>query len=152
MRVITVVLNADQSHEDDLAIFKTTNQLLQYLLINFQKVQLIENNKPVKTLSVLDSSEKTVKLVAQNSLFFIKPIHTKTKNTVHITKKSSTMIAPLSKGQVLGRATLQDKHLIGQGYLDTPPSINLILQKNISKSFFLKVWWNRFVRYVNTSL
>lgn len=69
MRVITVVLNADQSHEDDLAIFKTTNQLLQYLLINFQKVQLIENNKPVKTLSVLDSSEKTVKLVAQNSLF-----------------------------------------------------------------------------------
>lgn len=37
MRVITVVLNADQSHEDDLAIFKTTNQLLQYLLINFQK-------------------------------------------------------------------------------------------------------------------
>ncbi|HFI0196391.1 TPA: D-alanyl-D-alanine carboxypeptidase, partial [Streptococcus pyogenes] len=42
--------------------------------------------------------------------------------------------------------------LIGQGYLDTPPSINLILQKNISKSFFLKVWWNRFVRYVNTSL
>lgn len=152
MRVITVVLNADQSHEDDLAIFKTTNQLLQYLLINFQKVQLIENNKPVKTLYVLDSPEKTVKLVAQNSLFFIKPIHTKTKNTVNITKKSSTMIAPLSKGQVLGRATLQDKHLIGQGYLDTPPSINLILQKNISKSFFLKVWWNRFVRYVNTSL
>ena len=46
------------------------------------------------------------------------------------------MIAPLSKGQVLGRATLQDKHLIGQGYLDTPPSINLILQKTFLKVSF----------------
>ncbi|EIQ81166.1 D-alanyl-D-alanine carboxypeptidase PBP3 [Streptococcus canis] len=154
MRVITVVLNAEHSQGDDLAVFGATTQLLQYLLTTFQKVQLLSKGKEgqIKPLPILDSPHKTVQLVAQKNLSLIKPANSKLKKAFHITKKTDTPTAPLRKGQVLAKATLQDPHLIGKGYLGETPSVNLVAQKNISQSFFLRVWWNHFVRYVNRSL
>lgn len=154
MRVITVVLNADQAQEDEFAVFSATNQLLQYLLTNFQKVQVLNKSKSdqVKAFPILDSPNKSVPLVAEKNLSLIKPANSKIKKALHITKDPSIISAPIKKGQVLAKATLQDQHLIGQGYLGEAPSVNLVAQKDTPRSFFLRVWWNHFVRYVNNSL
>ncbi|MGT2935322.1 D-alanyl-D-alanine carboxypeptidase PBP3 [Streptococcus castoreus] len=154
MRVITVVLNAEQGQENDLTVFRATNQLLQYILTHFQKVQLLEKNKTsrLKALSVLDSSDKKINLVPTEHLSLITSSKSKLNKALHITKKSDTLIAPLKKGQVLAKATLQDSHLIGKGYIGNPPSVDLVAEKDVSQDFFLNVWWNRFVRYVNKYL
>ena len=60
--------------------------------------------------------------------------------------------AAVKKGSQVGSLTYDDPDLIGSGYLDGPPKVTLVAQKPVKKSFFLKVWWNHFVRYVNEKL
>ena len=46
-----------------------------------------------------------------------------------------------------------DPDKIGRGYLeDQEPTVDMVAGRTIEKSFFLKVWWNEFVRYVNEKL
>lgn len=81
MRVITVVLNADQAQEDEFAVFSATNQLLQYLLTNFQKVQVLNKSKSgqVKAFPILDSPNKSVPLVAEKTYPSLNPLIAKLK-------------------------------------------------------------------------
>ena len=61
--------------------------------------------------------------------------------------------APLEAGTVVGHLTYDDKDLVGQGYITTDkPTFEMVADKNVEKAFILKVWWNRFVRFVNEKL
>ena len=54
---------------------------------------------------------------------------------------------------MVGHLTYEDKDLVGQGYITSDkPSFEMVSDKNVEKAFFLKVWWNRFVRFVNEKL
>ena len=58
--------------------------------------------------------------------------------------------APLEAGTVVGHLTYEDNDLIGQGYITTErPSYEMIAEKKVEKAFFLKVWWNQFIRFIN---
>ncbi|HEL0002062.1 D-alanyl-D-alanine carboxypeptidase PBP3 [Streptococcus equi subsp. zooepidemicus] len=154
MRIITVVLNADHAQDNDTAVFTATNQLLQYVLTHFKKVVVLEKGKPdqLKALPVLDSPQKKVQLVPKKKLTMIKALDDKSKTTFQVSDTKNPLVAPIQKGQTLAKATLNDHSLIGKGYLGQAPSVELVAQKKIPKSFFLKVWWNHFVRYVNQYL
>jgi len=47
---------------------------------------------------------------------------------------------------------LVDKDLIGKGYLESQPSVEMVVSENISEASWPLSWWNHFVRYVNENL
>ena len=61
---------------------------------------------------------------------------------------------PVNSSDKVGTATFEDKSLVGEGYLPNQgmPSMELVAGKEVKKSFFLKVWWNHFVNFVNEKL
>ncbi len=73
--------------------------------------------------------------------------------SVTYTPDATEHTAPLEAGTVVGHLTYDDKDLVGQGYITTDkPTFEMVAEKNVEKAFFLKVWWNRFVRFVNEKL
>lgn len=152
IRVIAVVLNADDGDTNPYARFVAANTLFDYVKYNYQVSTLtvagtgFENSKA----NVLDGKEKTVPAVAKDDFKVITKIGSEKKPTAKINTK--TVTARVETGTVVGSMTYDDPDLIGTGYLEEPPSMTLVAQKRVKKSFFLKVWWNHFVRYVNEKL
>ena len=152
MRMITVVLNADDADKDELARFKATNEILDYVLSSYEKKTILKKGQTVdaSTVAVRDGKKKTVKAVAADDLTVIRPINKKSNLAFKPSRKSLT--APVKKNTEVGNFTFQDKNLVGNGYLGDLPSVSAKTKTTVEKSFFLKVWWNHFVTYVNEKL
>lgn len=152
MRIITVVLNADDADKDELARFKATNEILDYVLSSYEKKTILKKGQTVdaSTVAVRDGKKKTVKAVAAKDLTVIRPINKKSNMAFKPSRKSLT--APVKKNTEVGNFTFQDKNLVGNGYLGDLPSVSAKTKTTVEKSFFLKVWWNHFVTYVNEKL
>ncbi|AUW95886.1 D-alanyl-D-alanine carboxypeptidase PBP3 [Streptococcus pluranimalium] len=152
MRIITVVLNADDADKDELARFKATNEILDYVLSSYEKKTILKKGQTVdaSTVAVRDGKKKTVKAVAAKDLTVIRPINKKSNLAFKPSRKSLT--APVKKNTEVGNFTFQDKNLVGNGYLGDLPSVSAKTKTAVEKSFFLKVWWNHFVTYVNEKL
>lgn len=152
MRMITVVLNADDADKDELARFKATNEILDYVLSSYEKKTILKKGQTVdaSTVAVRDGKKKTVKAVAADDLTVIRPINKKSNLTFKPSRKNLT--APVKKNTEVGNFTFQDKNLVGNGYLGDLPSVSAKTKTTVEKSFFLKVWWNHFVTYVNEKL
>ncbi|MGT2934227.1 D-alanyl-D-alanine carboxypeptidase PBP3 [Streptococcus catagoni] len=154
MDIITIILNAEEGKDKELQHFKIANQLLNYLKRHFEKVRVITKNELIKDtrFPVHDSPQKTVRLAAKNNLDIIQKIGDNNQKAIQFHQTLDPLVAPIKSDKVLGKAIFKDKNVIGSGYLNQPPSVPLKADKDIPKSFFLKVWWNRFVTYVNTKL
>ena len=61
-------------------------------------------------------------------------------------------MTPLAAHTPIGTLSYKDTDLIGKGYLKEEPSITMETKKEVTQGFFLKVWWNNFVEYVNKKL
>ncbi|NLQ99230.1 D-alanyl-D-alanine carboxypeptidase [Streptococcus mutans] len=155
MRLISVVLNADKSDsDDDVARFQATNNLLNYVNNTYEPITLIHKGQTYQgsKVKVIDGKRTTVPAVAKKNFTVIQNKLSHKKNTVSIASKKNGYTAVIKKGQLVAKATFKDDNPVGQGYLETPPSIPLVAKKEVKRSFFLKVWWNHFVRYVNEKL
>ncbi|MEX2785660.1 D-alanyl-D-alanine carboxypeptidase PBP3 [Streptococcus sp. H49] len=152
MRVISVVMNAEGGEENDYARFEVTNSILDYVQNQFELVTLLSAGDSYNNSSgsVLDGKKKTVEAVAKSDL---KVVQKKSDNqSDKIIANTQTVTAPVSKGQTVGTAVYADNDLIGSGYLEAVPRVELVAQSEVERSFFLKVWWNHFVNYVNDYL
>lgn len=154
MRVITVILNADGWEENAGARFMATNHLLNYIAGNYYPLTILKKGKTLNKTStpILDGKQEEVMLISQKALTVIKSIKDKEKPTIDYQAKQDLIFAPITKKEKLGKFIYQDKHVIGKGYLYSPPSVPALAKHSVDKSFFLKVWWNHFVRYVNDYL
>lgn len=152
MRVISVVMHADNADNNQYARFEATNKILNYVTYNFQLTNLVVKGESYKSskASVIDGKSKTVPAVAKEDFQVVTKIGSDHKPSGKVSTKEVT--AAVKKGSQVGSLTYDDPDLIGSGYLDGPPKVTLIAQKPVKKSFFLKVWWNHFVRYVNEKL
>ncbi|QEY06872.1 putative D-alanyl-D-alanine carboxypeptidase [Streptococcus mutans] len=154
MRIISVVLNANNSDTDDSARFKATNDLLNYVSNTYERTTLIRKGQAYKnsTAKVIDGKKSSVSAVAKENLVVIQTKTSSQKKAVIINSKKEGYTAAVQKGQSVGEARFKDSNLVGQGYLDSPPTVKLVAKTEVKRSFFLKVWWNHFVRYVNEKL
>lgn len=154
MQVITVILNADGGQEDANARFTATNELLNYIAKNYYPITVLKKGKSLDKAkaSLLDGKKETVKLISKKALTVIKSSADTSDPKIDYVPPTDTIYAPISKGQILGQFTYQDEHIVGEGYLSSPPAVDAIATTAIEKSFFLKVWWNHFVTYVNENL
>lgn len=152
MRIISVILHADHADTNEYARFDATNKLLNYVAYNFQLTNLTVEGEAYKAskAQVLDGKSKNVSAVSKDDFRVITKIGSDHKPSA--TVKTKPVTAAVKKGTKVGTLTYDDPDLIGTGYLDGPPQVTLVAQKPVKKSFFLKVWWNHFVRYVNEKL
>lgn len=154
MSLITVILNADSADTNDYARFTATNDLLNYVVQNWESKTIAKKGHAIQNshAEVVDGKAKDVAAVAKSDFKIIQKIDT--NNTKNIKISTQTVTAPIKSGDTIGTATFQDKDLVGDGYLDgqQASSTELVAAKEVTKSFFLKVWWNHFVNYVNDNL
>ena len=155
MRIITVVLNADNQDTNPYARFTATSSLLDYISSNFALQTIVKQGESYEDSKspVLDGKNDTVTAVAKEDIKIVQRLGSRAQSTITYTADSTEHTAPLEAGTVVGHLTYEDKDLIGQGYITTDkPNFEMVAEKNVDKAFFLKVWWNRFVRFVNEKL
>ena len=155
MRIITVVLNADQQDTNPYARFTATSALLDYISANFALKTVVQKGEAYKDskVTVLDGKEDSVSAVAKSDISIVQRIESGTTPALQFTPKSTSEIAPLEEGKVVGTLTYDDQDLVGQGYLTSDkPSFEMVSEKKVEKAFFLKVWWNQFIRFINEKL
>ena len=154
MSIITVILNADNTDTDDYARFTATNDLLNYVVYHWESKTIAKKGQAIgkSQASVLDGKSKQVTAVAKSDFNIIQKIDA--NNNKHIKVTTNQMQAPVKAGDKVGTATFEDKDLVGEGYLPNQgmSSMELVAGKEVKKSFFLKVWWNHFVTFVNEKL
>ena len=155
MRIITVVLNADQQDTNPYARFTATSTLLDYISANFALKTVVQKGEAYNDskVTVLDGKEDNVTAVAKSDISIVQRIGSGTTPALQFTPKSTSEMAPLEEGKVVGTLTYDDQDLIGQGYLTSDkPSFEMVSEKKVEKAFFLKVWWNQFIRFINEKL
>ena len=154
MSIITVILNSDNTDTDDYARFTATNDLLNYVVYHWESKTIAKKGQAIgkSQASVLDGKSKQVTAVAKSDFNIIQKIDA--NNNKHIKVTTNQMQAPVKAGDKVGTATFEDKDLVGEGYLPNQgmSSMELVAGKEVKKSFFLKVWWNHFVTFVNEKL
>jgi beta-lactamase len=154
MRIITVVLNAQNQDGNPFTRFTATSNLLDYISSNFALQTIIKQGESYQDSKapVQDGKEDTVTAVAKEDIQIVQRLGSRVQSSITYSANSQ-QAAPLEAGTVVGRLTYDDKDLVGQGYVTSDrPSFDMVAEKNVEKAFFLKIWWNNFVRYVNEKL
>ena len=154
MRIITVVLNANTQAGNPYSRFTATSNLLDYISSNFALQTIIKQGESYQDSKapVQDGKEDTVTAVAKEDIQLVQRLGSRVQSSITYSANSQ-QAAPLEAGTVVGRLTYDDKDLVGQGYVTSDrPSFDMVAEKNVEKAFFLKIWWNSFVRYVNEKL
>lgn len=154
MSIITVIMNADNTDTDDYARFTATNDLLNYVVYHWESKTIAKKGQAIgkSQAHVIDGKSKQVTAVAKSDFNIIQKIDA--NNSKHIKVTTNQVQAPVNSSDKVGTATFEDKSLVGEGYLPNQgmPSMELVAGKEVKKSFFLKVWWNHFVNFVNEKL
>ena len=154
MRIITVVLNANTQAGNPYSRFTATSNLLDYISSNFALQTIIKQGESYQDSKapVQDGKEDTVTAVAKEDIQIVQRLGSRVQSSITYSANSQ-QAAPLEAGTIVGRLTYDDKDLVGQGYVTSDrPSFDMVAEKNVEKAFFLKIWWNNFVRYVNEKL
>lgn len=152
--VITVVLNADGWQKNSGARFEATNQLLNHIAGTYSPVTILKKNKPLDktTATVQDGQKDKTAPYSKQAFTVIRVRGDQTPADISYEPNAETFVAPITKGDNLGRFVYKDPHAIGEGYLGDLPSVPVQAKEDIKRSFFLKVLWNHFVTYVNDKL
>lgn len=154
MKVLTVILGASGAESNSYASFDAANGLLNYIQTNFKLSTVLKKGKTYQnsSIKVIDGQENQVASVAKNDFKVVKSKSSSSKLSLKVNFNSKALVAPVAAGQTVGIASFEDPALIGQGYLEQKPSIELITKTSVNRDFFLTVWWNHFVNYVNENL
>ncbi|MTB65188.1 D-alanyl-D-alanine carboxypeptidase [Streptococcus sp. zg-86] len=154
MRVITVVLHTKEGDLYPEKRFLETTNLMNYAYQYFTWTPIVEAGQAYQDskVRVFNGKKSTIPAVAKQDLMVAKRNRYKKETTAKTNGLDTVLDAPLSKGTVLGTLTLNDTDLIGHGYIDEQPSIELVAAKDTATANWPFSWWNHFVRYVNEKL
>ena len=155
IRMITVVIGIEAIDGDPYARFVATANLMNYVSQNFIASMIVSKGEAYNNSksTVLDGKKTSASAVAKDDFIVIERQGSQTEPKITFKSSQASFSAPLKKGTSLGILTYADPEPIGRGYIEgKSPSMEMVSGENIQKSFFLKVWWNQFVRYVNEKL
>lgn len=155
IRMITVVIGIEAIDGDPYARFVATANLMNYVSQNFIASMIVSKGEAYNNSksTVLDGKKTSASAVAKDDFIVIERQGSQAEAKITFKSSQASFSAPLKKGTSLGTLTYTDPEPIGRGYIEgKTPSMEMVSGENIQKSFFLKVWWNQFVRYVNEKL
>lgn len=147
MRVIAVLLNADNAEVEENARFKETNKLLDYLYQTFEMKTLVSADQKInQNLPVTGGIEKSVTPYASQELKVVSLKDSKVDDQYTISPGKLT--APVSEQEEIANLLYDDQYLIGDGYLFDSPQVSLYTKKSIKETWQSKVS-NLFKNLVN---
>lgn len=155
IHMITVVLGVDAIDGDPYARFVATSSLMNYVVRTYISSIIIKEGDPYQNskVTVQDGKSKTATAVAKKDFYIVEKQSNQIEPKIKFDSSQTQFKAPLSSGTTVGKLQHSDPDKVGRGYLEgKQPSVEMVAGKTIEKSFFLKVWWNEFVRYVNEKL
>lgn len=155
IHMITVVLGVDAVDGDPYARFVATSSLMNYVVRTFVSSIVVKEGDPYgkSKASVMDGKSETVLAVAKKDFYIVEKQGSQAEPKIQFKSTQESFKAPVKSGTTLGKLHYTDPDKIGRGYLeDQEPTVDMVAGRTIEKSFFLKVWWNEFVRYVNEKL
>ena len=155
IHMITVVLGVDAVDGDPYARFVATSSLMNYVVRTYISSIIIKEGDPYQNskVTVQDGKSKTATAVAKKDFYIVEKQSNQIEPKIKFNSNQTQFKAPLSSGTAVGKLQYSDPDKVGRGYLEgKQPSVEMVAGKTIEKSFFLKVWWNEFVRYVNKKL
>ena len=155
IHMITVVLGVEAVDGDPYARFVTTSSLMNYVVRTFYSSIVVKEGDPYgnSKVSIMDGKSESVSAVAKKDFYVVEKQGNQTEAKIRFKSNQNQFKAPVKSGTDVGLLQYSDPEKIGRGYLeDQEPTVEMVAEKNIEKSFFLKVWWNEFVRYVNEKL
>lgn len=155
IHMITVVLGVDAIDGDPYARFVATSSLMNYVVRTYISSIIIKEGDPYQNskVTVQDGKSKTATAVAKKDFYIVEKQSNQIEPKIKFDSSQTQFKAPLSSGTTVGKLQYSDPDKVGRGYLEgKQPSVEMVAGKTIEKSFFLKVWWNEFVRYVNEKL
>ena len=155
INMITVVLGVDAVDGDPYARFVATSSLMNYVVRTYISSIIIKEGDSYQNskVTVQDGKSKTATAVAKKDFYIVEKQSNQIEPKIKFDSSQTQFKAPLSSGTTVGKLQYSDPDKVGRGYLEgKQPSVEMVAGKTIEKSFFLKVWWNEFVRYVNEKL
>lgn len=155
IHMITVVLGVDAVDGDPYARFVATSSLMNYVVRTYISSIIIKEGDSYQNskVTVQDGKSKTATAVAKKDFYIVEKQSNQIEPKIKFDSSQTQFKAPLSSGTTVGKLQYSDPDKVGRGYLEgKQPSVDMVAGKTIEKSFFLKVWWNEFVRYVNEKL
>lgn len=155
IHMITVVLGVDAVDGDPYARFVATSSLMNYVVRTYVSSIIIKEGDPYQNskVTVQDGKSKTATAVAKKDFYIVEKQSNQIEPKIKFDSNQTQFKAPLSSGTTVGKLQYSDPDKVGRGYLEgKQPSVEMVAGKTTEKSFFLKVWWNEFVRYVNEKL
>lgn len=155
IHMITVVLGVDAVDGDPYARFVATSSLMNYVVRTYISSIIIKEGDSYQNskVTVQDGKSKTATAVAKKDFYIVEKQSNQIEPKIKFDSSQTKFKAPLSSGTTVGKLQYSDPDKVGRGYLEgKQPSVEMVAGKTIEKSFFLKVWWNEFVRYVNEKL
>lgn len=153
-RLLTVVLNANEGEEFPDNRFLATNELIDHVNSHFTVTTLVAKGETFQSshAAVFNGQKEKVKAIAADNLYAYIRKGATAAVSARYSEKVSLLEAPTQQGQIIGNLYLVDKDLIGKGYLDSQPSVDMVVAENIPEASWPLSWWNHFVRYVNENL
>lgn len=155
MRIITVVLKANDGEQYPDNRFVATNELMDYVYDTFVAIPLVKKGESYKNsmVDVFNGQSATSTAVAEKDLLAIVKNGKETAVSASYVATKELLEAPVKKNKTLGTLTLNDRQLIGQGYLDSArPQVHMVAKTTVPEAIWPISWWNHFVRYVNENL
>ena len=155
IHMITVVLGVEAVDGDPYARFVTTSSLMNYVVRTFYSSIVVKEGDPYgnSKVSIMDGKSESVSAVAKKDFYVVEKQGNQTEAKIRFKSNQNQFKAPVKSGTDVGLLQYSDPEKIGRGYLeDQEPTVEMVAEKNIEKSYFLNVWWNEFVRYVNEKL
>ncbi|HEL9628658.1 TPA: D-alanyl-D-alanine carboxypeptidase [Streptococcus suis] len=154
MRIITVVLNANDGLTSPEHRFVATNDLMNYVYSNFSLVTLVKKGEAFEDskIKVFNGEKETSPVVAAADLTVVQRNQTDNVPTATFTTDIKEIDAPLKAGTLVSKLQLKDQDLIGKGYISEQAGVDMIIPSDMKEASWPFSWWNQFVRYVNEKL
>ncbi|CYX98500.1 D-alanyl-D-alanine carboxypeptidase PBP3 [Streptococcus suis] len=154
MRIITVVLNANDGLTSPENRFVATNDLMNYVYSNFSLVTLVKKSEAFgdSKIKVFNGEKETSPVVAAADLTVVQRNQTDNVPTATFTTDIKEIDAPLKAGTLVSKLQLKDQDLIGKGYISEQTGVDMIIPSDMKEASWPFSWWNQFVRYVNEKL
>ena len=155
IHMITVVLGVEAVDGDPYARFVATSSLMNYVVRTFVSSIVVKKGDTYgkSKVAITDGKFESVSAVAKKDFYVVVKQGNQTEPKIQFKSSQNQFKAPVKSGDDVGILQYSDPNKIGRGYLeDQEPTVDMVAGKTVEKSFFLKVWWNEFVRYVNEKL
>ncbi|MDR0299171.1 MAG: D-alanyl-D-alanine carboxypeptidase [Streptococcaceae bacterium] len=154
LRIITVVLNADDGSGSEDSRFAVTKSLMANIFETWEAYQISPARislKEFKTVKVVNGKQSQVAVIPKDDVNVL----AKSANVTYSLKFSNSKIsveAPLKKGQVVASVTASTTDKLGYLTGFTGHSISLITSSPVAKANPFVIAWNSFVNFVNKNL